>query len=248
MGKQWQTLFLRAPKSLQLVTAAMKLRRLLLGRKAMTNLDSILKSRDITWPTKVHILKAMVFPAVTYRCENWTIKKAEHPTIDAFKMWCCRRLKRVPWTAGRSNQSILKEINSEYSFGRTDAEAEAPGLWPPDVKNWLTVRDPDAVKDWGQEEQGTTEDEMVGWHYSMDMSLSKLQEIVMDRGVWHAVVHGVAKRQTWLSDWTTKGWEGFVVSRLEHSCSGGTSGFPRRHNTDCFSGPISKSSFICSRS
>ena len=99
-----------------MVTAAMKLRHLLLGRKVMTNLDSILKSRDITLPTKVHLLKAMVFPVVMYRCENWTIKKAELRRIDAFELWCWRRLLRVFWTARRSNQSILKEISPEYSL------------------------------------------------------------------------------------------------------------------------------------
>ena len=104
----------------------------LLGRKAMTNLDSILKSRDITLPTKVYIVKAMVFPVVMYGCESWTIKKAEHQIIDAFYPWYFRRLLRVPWTARRSNQSILKEISPECW---TDATAEAPILWPPDVKN-----------------------------------------------------------------------------------------------------------------
>ena len=99
-----------------MVTTAMKLRRLLIGRKAMTNLDSILKSRDVTLPTKVHLVKAMVFPIVMYGCENWTIKKAEHQRIDAFELWCWRRLLRVPWTARRSNQSILKEISPEYSL------------------------------------------------------------------------------------------------------------------------------------
>ena len=103
-------------------------RRLLLGRKAMTNLDSILKSRDITLPTKVHLVKAMVFPVVMCRCESWTIKKAECRRINAFELWCWRRLLRVPWTARRSNQSILKEILK-------DAEAETSILWPPDVKN-----------------------------------------------------------------------------------------------------------------
>ena len=105
-----------APKSLQMVTAAMKLRHLLLGRKAMTNLDSILKSRDITLLTKVRLVKATVFPVVTYGRESWTIKKAEHRRIYAFELWCWRRLLRVPWTARRSNQSILKEINPEYSW------------------------------------------------------------------------------------------------------------------------------------
>ena len=112
MGKQWkqcQTLFLGAPKSLQMVTAAMKfLRHLLLGRKVMTNLDSIFKSRDITLPTKVHLVKSMVFPVVTYGWENWIVKKAEHWRIDTFELWCWRRLLRVPWTARKSNQSILK--------------------------------------------------------------------------------------------------------------------------------------------
>ena len=119
MGKQWkqcQTLFLGAPKSLQMVTAAMKLRHLLLGRKVMTNLDSILKSRDITLPTKVHLVNVMVFPVVMYGCESWTVKKAERWRTDAFELWCWRRLLRVPWTARRSNQSILKEISPGCSF------------------------------------------------------------------------------------------------------------------------------------
>ena len=111
MGKQWLTLFFWAPKSLQMVTAAMKVRHLLLGRKAMSNLDTILKSRDITLLTKIHLVKAMVFPVVMYGCESWTIKKAECQRIDAFELWCWRRLLRVPWTARRSNQLILKEIN-----------------------------------------------------------------------------------------------------------------------------------------
>ena len=119
MGKQWkqcQTLFGGAPKSLQMVTAAMKLRHLLLGRKVMTNLDSILKSRDITFPTKVHLVKATVFPVVMYGCESWTVKKAERQRIDAFELWCWRSLLRVLWTARRSNQSILKEISPGLSL------------------------------------------------------------------------------------------------------------------------------------
>ena len=117
-------------------------RCLLLGRKVMTNLDSILKSRDITLLTKVHLVKAMVFPVVMYGCESWTIKKAECWRIDAFELWCWRRLLRVPWTARRSNQSILKEISPEYSLEGTDAEAETPILWPPDAKNWLIGKRP----------------------------------------------------------------------------------------------------------
>ena len=113
--KQWETLLFWAPKSLQMVTAAMKLRCLLLRRKVLTNLDSILKSRDISLPIKVHLVKAMVFPVVRYGCESWTTKKAEHQRTDAFELWYWRRLLRVPWTARRSNQSILKEISPEYS-------------------------------------------------------------------------------------------------------------------------------------
>ena len=116
MWKQCQTLFFGAPKSLQMVTAAMKLRHLLLGRKVMTNLDSILKSRDITLPKKVCLVKTMVIPVVTYGCESWTVKKAQHRRIDAFELWCWRRLLRVPWTAWRSKQSILKEIRPECSL------------------------------------------------------------------------------------------------------------------------------------
>ena len=141
--KQWQILFSWAPKSLWTVTAVMKLRCLLLERKAMTNLDSILKSRDITLPKKIHIVKALVFPTVIYRCESWTMKKAEYQRIDAFELWCWRRLLRVPWIARRSNQSILKEINPEYSIGKTDAEAEALILWPPDANSQLIGKDPD---------------------------------------------------------------------------------------------------------
>ena len=110
-------------------------RRLFLGRKAMTNLDRILKSRDITLPTKVHLVKAMVFPLIMYGYENWTIKKAKCQRIDAFELWCWRRLLRVPWTARRSNQSILKKISPEYFIRKTDAEAETPIHWPPNGKN-----------------------------------------------------------------------------------------------------------------
>ena len=166
--KQWQALFSWTQKSLQIVTAARKTKRhLLLGRKLMTNLDSIFKSRDITLPTKVHLIKAMVFPGVMYGCESWTMKKAEHWRIDAFELWCWRRLLRVPWTARRSNQSILKEITPEYSL-EADVEAETPILWPPDVKNRLIGKNPDAGKDWRQEEERMIEDEMVGWHHQLN--------------------------------------------------------------------------------
>ena len=136
-------------------------RRLLLGRKLMTNLDSILKSRDITLPTKVRLVKAMVFPVVMYGCESWTIKKAECWRIGALELWCWRRLLRVPWTARRSNQSILK-ISPGCSLEGLMLKL-TPILWPPHAKSWLIGKDPDAERDWGQEEKGTTEDEMVGW-------------------------------------------------------------------------------------
>ena len=139
-------------------------KRLLLGRKVMTNLDSIFKSRDITWPIKVHRVKAMVFPVVMYGCESWTVKKAEHRRIDAFNLWCWRRLLRVPWTARSSNQSILKEISPGFLW-KEWAKAESPVLWPPHAKSWLIGKDPDAGMDWGQVEKGTTEDEIAGWHH-----------------------------------------------------------------------------------
>ena len=132
--------------------------------KVMTNLDSIFKSGDITLPTKVCLVKAMVFPVVMYGCESCTVRKAECRRIDAVEIWCWRRLLRVPWTARRSNQSILKEI----SPGRTDAKAETPILWPPHAKSWLIGKDSDTGRDWGQEEEGTTEDNMAGWHHWLD--------------------------------------------------------------------------------
>ena len=124
-----------------------------------------IKNQIHTLPTKVHLVKTMVFPVVMYRCESWTIKKAEYQRMNAFGLWCWRRLLRVPWTSRRSNQSILKEINPEYSLEGYEAEDEMPILWPPVVKKWLIGKDPDAGRDWGQEEKGMTEDEMVGWHH-----------------------------------------------------------------------------------
>ena len=130
----------------------------------MTNLGSILKSRDITLPTKVCLIKAMGFPVVMYGCESWTVKKAEHRRIDAFELWCWRRLLRVPWTARRSNQSILKEISPGISLEELMAKAETPILWPLHAKSCFIGKDSDAGRDWGQEEKGT-EDEMAGWHH-----------------------------------------------------------------------------------
>ena len=143
-------------------------RCLLLRKKAMTNLDSILQSRDITLLRKVHLVKAMVFPVVIYGCKSWTIKKAEHQRIDVFELWYWRWLLRVPWT-GWEIQPVHPRGNQSWIFiGRTDAEAESLILWPPDVKNWVIWKDPDAGKDWRWEEKGTTEDKMVGWHHRLN--------------------------------------------------------------------------------
>ena len=140
-------------------------RCLFLGRKAMTNLDSILKTRDLILPTKVHLVKAMVFPVVLYGCRSWTVKKAECRRIDAIELWCWRRLSESLETARISNQSILKEICPEYSLEGLMLKLKLQYF---DVKNWLIWKHPDAGKDWGQEEKGMTEDEMVGWHHWLD--------------------------------------------------------------------------------
>ena len=145
----------------------------------------------------------MVFPVVMYGCESWTVKKAERQRIDAFELWCWRRLLRVPWTVRRSNQSILKEISPGCSLEGMMLKAETPVLWPPHVKSWLIGKDSDAGRDWGQEEKGMTKDEMAGWHHRLN---GRESEWTLGVGVgpeaWCVVIHGVTKSRTRLSNWT----------------------------------------------
>ena len=178
---------------------------LLLGSKAMANLDSVLKSRDITWPTKVHPVKAIVFPVAMYICMSWTIKKAECLRVDTVQKWTLVLEKTLESSLdSKETKSVnLKENHPWIFIGRTDMEAEAPVLWPPDAKSWLTGKDSDAGKDWGVGGEGGKKDRWLdSVPDSLDRSLSKLLKIAKDREACYAVVCGIAKGWTRLSDWT----------------------------------------------
>ena len=207
MGKQWLTIFWGSKITADGECSHEIKKRLLLGRKVMTNLDSILKSRVITLPTNVHLVKAMVFPVVMYGCESWSMRKAEHWRIDAFELWCWRRLLRVPWTARRSNQSILWEINPGCSleglmlklklqyFGHLIRRADS-------FEKILMLGKIEGERRSGWQRMRWLDDITN----TMDMGLGGLWELVMDREAWRIVIHEVPKSQTQLSDWTELNW------------------------------------------
>ena len=199
--KQWQTIFEGSKITADDDCSHEIKRHWLLRRKAMANLDNVLKSRDVTLLTKVCLVKAMVFPVIIYECENWIIKKAKCSRINAYELWYWRRLLRVPWPARRSNQSILKEISPQYSLEGLMLKWKLQYFGHlMQTKNWLIGKDPDAGKDWRQEEKGTTEDEMVGRHHWLNGYEFEQALGVGDRhGGRCAAGHGVSKIRAWLS-------------------------------------------------
>ena len=235
MGRQWkqyQSIFLGSKITADGDCSHEIKRHLLLERKVLTNLDSMLKSRDITLPTKVHLVKAMVFPVVMYGCESWTVKKAECRRIVAFQLWCWRRLLRVPWTARRSNQSLLKKISpgSPLEGLMLKLKLQYFGHLMPRVDSLEKTLMLGGIG--GRRRRGQ---QRVRWldsiTDSMGMGLGRLRELVMDRDAWHAEIHGVTKSRTWLSDWTKlnwtednvlksrerddRGWDGWMASLIQ---------------------------------